>query len=195
MIEDWSDRAWLRRAIFLGINLAAGLAIFSLVVEPIHAFLADRDAEIARQSELLARLRAVAAREADIQALARQSAAGIDRGEFLVGPNEGVASAGLQARLKTMTEGAGARLRSVQGLPARADGEVRYIGARIEIYGALGAVHRVVHAVESGKPYLLVTGAAIRLSPQINRQGGPEEPIIDAQLEIFGAFQVEGRER
>jgi general secretion pathway protein M len=114
-----------------------------------------------------------------------------DLGEFLAGANEGVANAALQARLKTMTEAAGARVRSVQGLPAKNDGQIRYIGARIDLYGTLGAVHKAIYAVESGKPYLFVSTASIRLSPSISAQAAMTEPVIDMQLDVFGAVQME----
>ena len=90
-----------------------------------------------------------------------------------------------------MAEGAGAHIRSVQGLPAKSTGQIRYIGARIDLYGALGAIHRTIYAVESGKPYLFVTNASIRLSPSINAQTAQTEPVIDAQLEVFGAMRME----
>jgi hypothetical protein len=142
-------------------------------------------------SETLARMNAIANRKSDVEALAHQVDAEGDLGEFLAGANEGVANAALQARLKTMTESSGARVRSVQGLPAKNNGQIRYIGARIDLYGALGAVHKTIYAVESGKPYLFVSTASIRLSPSISAQAGMTEPVIDAQLNVFGAMQME----
>jgi hypothetical protein len=65
------------------------------------------------------------------------------------------------------------------------------LGARIDLYGALGAVHKTIYAVESGKPYLFVSTASIRLSPSISAQAGMTEPVIDAQLNVFGAMQME----
>jgi len=191
MIGKWRDAPWIRRVVFLGLNLAACLAIFFLIARPIRAVFVEQDEQIAMLSETLARMNAIANRKSDVEALARQVDAESDLGEFLAGANEGVANAALQARLKTMTEAAGARVRSVQGLPVKNNGEIRYIGARIDLYGALGAVHKVIYAVESGKPYLFVSGASIRLSPSISAQAATTEPVIDAQLDIFGAMQME----
>jgi hypothetical protein len=187
----WQDVWWIRRVVFLGLNLAAGLAVFILIAHPIYALFAERDAQIAMLSEMLARMNAIANRKSDVERLARQVDAEGNLGEFLAGANEGVANAALQARLKTMTETAGARVRSVQGLPAKNDGQIRSIGARIDLYGALGAVHKAIYAVESGKPYLFVSSASIRLSPSISAQAAMTEPVIDAQLDIFGVVQME----
>ena len=64
--------------------------------------------------------------------------------------------ADLQTRLKAIAEAAGARLRSVQSLPPKTKDEVRYVGARLDVYGTVEAIQRTVYAVEAGKPYLFV---------------------------------------
>jgi hypothetical protein len=143
------------------------------------------------QREALARMNAIASRKADVDAIARQVDAEGDVGEFLAAANEGAANAALQARLKTMAEATGARIRSVQGLPAKTNGPIRYIGARIDLYGVLGTVHKAIYAVESGKPYLFVSNASIRLSSLVSAQATATEPVIDAQLDVFGATQME----
>jgi general secretion pathway protein M len=191
MTGNWLDAPWLRRAVFVGFNLAVAFTIFILIADPLYTLFADRDAQIAEMNETLARMNAVANRKQDVGALARQVGAEGDLGEFLAAANEGAANAALQARLKTMAESAGAHIRSVQGLPAKASGQVRYIGARIDLYGALGAVHKAVYAVESGRPYLFVSNASIRLSPSAGAQAATTEPVIDAQLDIFGAIGME----
>jgi hypothetical protein len=191
MMGQWHDVPWLRRAVFVALNIAACVAILVLVAYPIDALLTARDAQIAELSATLSRMNAVASRMGDVDVLARQVDAESDLGEFLAAANEGAATAALQARLKTMTEAAGARIRSVQGLPAKNDGQIRSIGARINLYGALGAVHKALYAVESGKPYLFVANASIRLSSTVNAQAATTEPVIDAQLDVFGALPMD----
>jgi general secretion pathway protein M len=191
MTGQWHDVPWLRRTVFVALNLAACVAIFLLVAYPIDALLTERDAQIAELSTTLARVSAMASRKADVDALARQVETESDLGEFLAAANEGAANAALQARLKTMTEAVGARIRSVQGLPAKNDGQIKSIGARINLYGALGAVHKAIYAVESGKPYLFVTNASIRLSSPASAQAATTEPVIDAQLDVFGNLPME----
>ncbi len=156
MTALWQDKPWLRRAAFVGGNLAGLFAIITLIVMPLQSLFAERDARIARQAEILARARAIAERAPDIERLAREGSADIARGEFLLGTNEGVAAAGLQARLKTMAVAAGARLRSEQGLPAINEGPLRYLGARLQISGPLQAIQRTTHAAAAARPYLFV---------------------------------------
>jgi hypothetical protein len=82
----------------------------------------------------------------------------------------------------------------MQSLPPKTSGQIRYSGSRIEIYGSLQSIHRAVYAVEDAKPYLFIAGAVIKLLPSSGRLGVPEEPVIQAQLDIFGAMQINGRD-
>jgi general secretion pathway protein M len=199
LMKAWRDRPWLRRAAVLAGNLAAALAVLTLLVMPVRDFFAERDERIATQRALLARLTAIAAQESRVQAVAREADAQVEHGEFLVGTNEGVIVADLQTRLKAIAEAAGARLRSVQSLPPKTRDEVRYVGARLDVYGPVEAIQRAIHAVETGRPYLFVGAAVIRTALPVNTQGlahiPPPEPTIDAQLDIFGAAQLKGRDQ
>ena len=195
----WRDRPWLRPSAFVAGNVAAVLAIVAFVVLPVQAFFAERDAHIADQRALLARLAAIAGQQTRVQAAAREADAQVEQGEFLVGTNEGVIVADLQTRLKTTAEAAGARLRSVQSLPPKTREDVRYVGARLDVYGPVAAIQRTLHAVEAGKPYLFVDAAVVRAAPTINTPAIPngttqQEPVIDAQLDVFGAVHLKGRE-
>ena len=195
MVARWQDAPlWLRRISFFGANLAGGFAVFFLIVQPLNALFAERDADIAMRSETLARMIAVASRKSDVETLARQVEAESNLGEFLAAANEGAANAALQARLKTMTEAAGARIRSVQGLPLKNDGQISYIGAKIDFYGPLGAVQKTIYEIETGKPYLFVSSASIRLS-SAGAQAATTEPVLTAQLDVFGAARTESPSR
>ena len=194
----WRDRPWLRRAAFGAGNFAAALAVAGFLVMPVQAFFAERDANIASQRALLARFAAIAAQQTRVEAVAREADAQVEHGEFLAGSNEGVIVADLQTRLKSIAEAAGARPRSVQSLPPKTRDEVRYVGARLDVYGPLAAIQRTLHAVEAGTPFLFVDAAAVRVAPPINTQvlpsAAPQEPVIDAQFDVFGAVQLKGRE-
>ena len=84
------------------------------------------------------------------------------------------------------------QLRAVQALPVKTVDQIRYSGSRIEIFGSLQSIAKTVHAVESSKPYLFITGAAVKSPPPL-RQGASEEPVVQAQLDVFGAVQVGGQ--
>jgi general secretion pathway protein M len=175
------------RAVFFIICNIAMLAVCLWALAPVYNLLTDRDSEIVTRHETLAHLQSIAAREAEVQAAARQPDAQLDQGEFLAGANEGVIAADLQTRLKAITERSGTRIRTIQGQPTKPGDPIRYIGARLTIFGSLQRVHNTIYAIETDKPYLFVTDAVIKLTAPVARGGTPEEPVIEARLDVFGA--------
>jgi len=198
MMTQFENLPWLRRAGFVAGNLLAALMIAAFVVMPVQGFFAERDMQILSQRTLLARFAAIAAQQPRVQAAAQEVDAQVDHGEFLVGTNEGVIVADLQTRLKTMAEAAGARLRSVQSLPPKTREDVRYVGARLEVHGPIAAIQRTLHGVEAGAPYLFVDAAVIRAALSVNSAALPnataQEPVIDAQFDVFGPIHLKERE-
>ncbi len=194
MMAWWRDNPLLRRALFVSGNLMLCFLIFSSVVMPTRAFFADRDSRIVDQRKLLSRLTAIAGQEAVVRSVEANTGAQMHGVEFLAGPNDNVINADLQTRLQAIAAAAGAQSRAVQSLPPKTSDQIRYSGSRIEIYGPLQSIHRAIYAVESAKPYLFIAGAVLRMAPASDKLGVPEEPVIQAQLDIFGAMQVEGRD-
>ena len=184
-----SDARLRRQVLFVLGNLAACALVVGVVVVPLLTFFANRDSRIEEQRRVLARLSAIAAQAANVQSIVSDTKVQMQGGEFLVGPNENVISADLQTKLKALTEAAGARSRAVQALPVKISDQVRYSGSRIEIFGSLQSILRAVHTIESAKPYLFIASAALKMVPATG-QGPSQEPVIQAQLDIFGAMQV-----
>jgi general secretion pathway protein M len=195
MIGAIQSNAIVRRTTFVAAHIAIMLVASWLWVIPFWDIFAERDVQIAKQLALLGRLEGIAAREGAVQDLLRRAAIELDDGEFLAGANDGVVGADLQTRLKAITEAGGAKLQSVQSLPVTPNGAIKYVGARIELIGTLAAIQRAIHAVESGKPYLFVTAATLKSSSAVARSDAPAEPVIDAQLDVFGALRPEGLAR
>ena len=194
MIKQFYDPRVRRRVVFVLANaLACGL-IFGVVIMPLSAFFAERDSNIANQRRTLARLNAISAQLENVQSIASETDTQIRGGEFLSGSNENVIGADLQTKLKSVVEAGGARSRAAQVLPIKTGDRLKYIGARIEVAGTIQSLHRAIYAIESARPYLFILGATIKPSPSVVKQGVTEEPAFQAQLEVYGAMQVVGRE-
>ncbi|BAM91974.1 exported hypothetical protein [Bradyrhizobium oligotrophicum S58] len=177
-----------RRILFVFANLGIlGLIVWGLVM-PIEAVFAERDLRIQDQQRLLARLRAVVAQASHIEALSSETESQFQSGEFLTGANDNVIAADLQTRLKAILGNAGAQSRAIQSLPGRTVDLIRYSGVRVDLSGPLPAVMRVVHAIESAKPYLFVSSASLKGGSAL-RQGAAEEPMLQGQLDVYGAIQ------
>ncbi|CCD93738.1 exported hypothetical protein [Bradyrhizobium sp. ORS 375] len=182
------DAQLVRPSLFVLANLAVlGLLAWACVM-PVVAVFAERDARIQDQQRLLARLKAVAAQAPRIEALASETETQFQSGEFLAGANDNVIAADLQTRLKAILGNAGAQARAVQSLPGRTVDQIRYSGVRLDCSGPLPAMMRVVHAIESAKPYLFVSSASLKSGAAL-RQGQIEEPVLQAQLDVYGAVQ------
>ena len=192
MIQGWQDNRLLRGLAFVAVNAAIVAIIATAIIAPVRETLARRDALIAEQRLTLTRFKGLAAQESVVEAAAKQALP--DTGEFLAGANEGVINADLQTRLKGMVEPTGARLRSVRTLPPQTSEQVKYIGSRIEISGTLPSLHRAIATIEAAKPYLFVRGAVIKPAPA-TRQDVPQEPLLEAQLDVFGALRPAGSSR
>jgi hypothetical protein len=187
---NWHPDERMRRVIFLAAHLAAFVTCLALVILPIGDFFADGDARIAEQRTQLARLESIVSQEAHVRAVAQQHDAEAQQGEFLVASSEGLVNAELQTRLKSFTESAGARVRSAQNLPPKTADQVRYSGSRIEIYGSLQAIRKTIHAIEGAKPYFFVAAADMKLALPTGRPGAVDEPVIQAQLDVFAPMQI-----
>jgi len=191
---SWCTDKRARRLAFLAGNATAFAALLLVFLMPIRDFFVDRDAHIAEQRLLLARLEAIVAQNANVQSTQRQLGTEMQGGEFLPGVNEGAINADLQTRLKGFTEGAGARLRSMQGLPPKSSDRIKYSGARVEIQGSMQTLQRAIFSIENAKPYLFVMNAEIKPALSAgNAAGVAQEPVIQAQLDVFAPISIEGQ--
>ncbi|WP_316228469.1 type II secretion system protein GspM [Bradyrhizobium sp. SZCCHNR1039] len=173
-------------------NLIVLVVIIGGIVMPIHSLFADRDAQIADRARVLANLESIVAQASRIESFVSDTNAQLRSGEFLAGANENVIGADLQTKIKSMTEAAGARSRSVQTLPARTIDQIKFSGVRVDLTAPLPALMRAVHAIESSKPYLFIVAASLK-SSQLGLQGKVEEPVLQAQLDVYGATLVGGQ--
>lgn len=191
MIKLIREKRFRRRMVFLLGNLIVSFAFVSILVVPVYEMFAERGARIEQQAARLARLTSLASEVGHVEAAVSQAKTQMQEGEFLTGPNENLISAALQTKLKAMTEAVGARSRAIQVLPAKTAGQIKSVGARIEIFGPLQSITRAVYSIENAKPYLFITAANMKMMP--SRPGAPEEPVIQAQLDVFGAIQIGGQ--
>ncbi|QGM96086.1 type II secretion system protein GspM [Methylocystis parvus] len=184
-----------RRAIFIGVNLVAFALVYLVFIEPARRMIAGGAEAIAQRRQTLARYEAVAAHEQQIQDYARQVAETNARGELLDGDSEGVINANLQARLKSIAEGAQVTVRSIQMLPEKSFQGVTLVGARLDVSGAYENIHALARALEGAPPLMIITAASLR--GQSMFWGAPiaqGDPEIEAQFDVFGGAPQKGRQ-
>lgn len=102
-----------------------------------------------------------------------------------------LAAADLQQRVKTLVEGAGGSLLSVQALPAVEEGGVVRVAVGVTLQGDLEVLQKMLHGLESQVPLLFVDNLEVTARPFRPRlPDGKVAPYTRIQLN--GQFQVSG---
>jgi len=188
-----------RRTIFVISNLFAVLCVYFILIDPIRELLDERAENIAQRRATLARYQAVSTQEDAVRSFARRVAESNQRGELIAGSSAGIVNANLQARLKTLAEQANVMVRSVQMLPPKSVRGAMLVGARLEAFGALEALHTMVRAIEGEPPLLLVTSATMHGQPVFwgmpNAAGTDAEQKLEVQFDVYGGAALESAAR
>jgi general secretion pathway protein M len=163
---------------FLAFNAAAMLFVVIFLLAPILAHFAARGEEISDNAAQLAHFQ-------NVTRAAKKSAgsAGLTRDPFLPGNEERVASADLQASLKSMAANAGVNLLAIRGLQSGRSQSLSMIAVSVELEGPLKAVRDMIFAIENQTPLLFVTSASFR-----SLADGEDGPIR-AELRVQGAIR------
>lgn len=152
-----------RRLLALALLLGLAAAAWFAVLQPLLGWRAAAEARLAEADATLARYRAVAGQSDDI---VRQAAALRDIAErealFLPGATEGQAAAALQDVIKAAVASADARADSIQALEATAEGALTRITMRVRLSSDTASLQRLLHALESGRPVVLLEGVYVR---------------------------------
>lgn len=155
MIERLPPAQRRAAAFVLAVTLAA--AAYAVLVRPVleaHRALDSRTADTQAQ---LARYRSVAhERPAYERAFELHQRADLARPHYLSGRNAALASAQLQGLVKRAVEAGGGELVSLQMLASPRSDAPGEIVVRARARGDARMVQRLLHALESGSPILLV---------------------------------------
>jgi general secretion pathway protein M len=134
-----------------------GVAVIYLVIaSPVIQFYGERADLLERRVAMAGRYEALAR---ELPALRAADKTWRDRsgGELLLeGSSDAIASAALQAAMKSLVEDAGAKLSSSEVLQPAADGNFRRVGLRLVFSGDLKLVTAVLRGVETSRPILSV---------------------------------------
>lgn len=136
---------------------ALGLALFYLVIlSPVLDFYGERQDLLTQRTAMAARYEMLARALPQLRAADKKW---LDQngGELLLdGASDAIASAALQAAMKSIVEDAGAKLSSSEVLEASANGNFRRVGVRVAFSGDLKLVTAVLRGVETSRPVLSV---------------------------------------
>ena len=182
MTFDSAARAlMLRRLRFAALNATAAVVVVVLVIAPLASQVADQAEEITDRAELLTRLKMIAG-----EATRLRMNLGTADDPYLPGSEERLASADLQAALKTVAAEAGLRFLGVRGVtPSRPMGP-RMVAVGLELEGPPAALRAALQKIETGRPMLFVTALVMRPAP------GADEDTLRAEITVQGALRDAG---
>lgn len=177
---------WIRKSSALAILGGLMLALYLVFVAPVLDAADQRDDKLARLTGLSERYTR-AAREVPVleEKLAAMRNQGTGEGT-LEEPNETLAGAALQSRLKTSVLESGGKLQSAEVLPTESAGKRQKIAVRARIAIGLGGLQRVMAALNETQPALFVETLDIR-QPDGGRARTQSEPgALDVDVTVYG---------
>jgi len=192
-------RALPSRWLALGLLVAAALGAVLGVVVPLNALEESLGQEIAFYRRALAQHQAVAQRRGELQRAAELADPQAMAELLLAGASDAAATAALHERLRELVAASRASLISIQALPAAeaapqaagqaaVSGGPRRVALRVQFAADLPGFQRIVHALESGRPAVVVS--AMYLRARSARAAGPANPL-DVQMDLV-AFRRDG---
>jgi general secretion pathway protein M len=176
------------RTLALAILAALLLLLVTGVVQPVLTLYTDARQSEAQLGAAIARARPLAGEldalraEAERLKARRQTAIGV-----LKSPNESLAAAELQDRLKSSVDAVRGELHSIQLLPARDEDKFRRITLRARVSADLPGLQRLFYELESSTPLVFLDNVEVRAIPRQGIAGGAATaPAIDASFDLAG---------
>jgi general secretion pathway protein M len=178
----------LSRALALTILVALLSFMYSGLVQPLLDHYADARGTREQLESALLRARQTGRTLSELQAeLARLKGHGVSGAGTMQSPNESLAAAELQNRIKSSVEAARGELRSTQILPSREEGAFQRISIRGQIAVNLEALQRIFYELESTSPLLFLDNVDIRVRPMRQpNEVATDNPILDVRFDLYG---------
>ena len=181
-----------RRRLAVGLLAAALIGLALLVLVPLWAAHRHYDTALDDLGQRLERYERLSeARPALERKLEGVKAQG-SRKFYLKATAPSLAAAEAQEQVRRIIEAAGARVTSVQVAQPKDDGAFRQFAVSAQLSANANALRRVLLAIDSAEPFLLVDTLSIRSQVPPNFKAPPGfEPEMYVQLDVVG-FAVKG---
>lgn len=174
-------------------SLAIGLLILFLTIGvlllfiPINMLHRHYDQSLDSLADYLGRYRHVVATHAEVQSALDQVKQKNGRQHFLRNTGVALAASEIQETAKNLIEANGGKLVSMQVVPFKDDGGYRRITVNIQFISNLPTLRKILYAVETVQPYLLLDNVSIRSQANTFSKGTPvTEPELIAQFDASG---------
>ncbi len=181
-------------------SLAIGLLILFLTIGilllfiPIKMLHRHYDQSLDSLADYLGRYRHVVATHAEVQSALDQVKKKNGRQHFLRNTGAALAASEIQETAKSLIEANGGKLVSMQVVPFKDDGGYRRVTVNIQFISNMSTLRKILYAVETVQPYLLLDNVSIRSQANALSKGAPmTESELIAQFDVSGYALVADR--
>lgn len=175
-----------RRTLALLLLVAAVVLVLGLLLVPVLMLHRHYDDAIETWSTRLETYRRVAAQAPDLKLALDAMRARDGRRFYLKNTAPNLAGAELQELAKAAIEGQGGRITTSQSPAPRDDAGFRQIVASVQFFATVPNLQRILHAIETREPYLVVENVTIRPTNAFRgfKPATGQEPEVNVQLEV-----------
>ena len=179
---------WVSRTAALSLLVFVIGALYLLLVSPVLEAYRSTDEASQEALEQLARYEHISKtnpnRKAELEKLAKQQSRS---GVYLAGDTDALAAAGLQEDVGAKIEKNGGKVRSMQILPVKTDGDFKRVSVRVQLTATLGSFARILYALESGKPYVFIDNLDVKnRRARKAKKGTQEDPELVIRFDLYG---------
>ena len=182
-----------RRAAVL-LLLAAIVAIVGVIALPFWMLHRHYDVALADSSERLERYNRIAATRPEIAKQLEAMRGKETRKFFLRSGAPALSAAEAQEMLRSLVEGGGGRLITMQAPVSKEEGRYRNITVNMQLTANMQAVRKILNAIETSVPYLFIDN--LKVTSQVPGNFRPQpgaEPEVFVQLDVTGFALVGGQ--
>lgn len=171
------------RALALLLLFVAATLVLSLLVAPVLLLHRHYDVAIAAMRDHLDRYRRVSAQAPETKKALDSLRGKNGRRFFLKNTAPNLAGAELQDIVRAAIENNGGRITTVQIVAPKEDGRFRQIGVNVQLFASTPNLQKILYAVETQQPYLIVDGLTLR--PLNAFRGFKPAPGVEPEVSVL----------
>jgi hypothetical protein len=193
MKSDVFSHPVVRRAAALGILGTLALSIYAVFVAPvIDGAAAEREAQASLQSALDRYIHAASDLPLLEEKLAELEGERGHESSYIDAPNETLAAAAIQSRIKSAVVDSGGKLQSVEVLRPENDGALQKIVVRARVAVELPGLQRVLFDLNETSPALFFESLEIARAESVVRDAADRQARLDVDFTVYGYLRRPG---
>jgi general secretion pathway protein M len=175
-----------QRALAVGLLVALVVIVLAVVLGPVVLLHRHSERAIGDTSSRLRIYERVAAQAPELRVALNAMQQRDGRRFFLQNTATNLAGAELQELVKSAIENNGGRITTSQNTTPREDGRFRQIGVNVQFFAATPALQKILLAIESHQPYLIVDNLTVRPLNAFRgfKPAAGQEPELNVQLDV-----------